>query len=220
MTFSKLQDRLYKNIQRDDFLVANSPDLNYGTFINDGLQEIQKRRSWSYMKKSVDLTIASGQNEIALPDDFKELQNVHSPVNVVLTDPNVTGDVLKPVEVVYEEDELRRVWAFGGLVWTVRTFLERFGNSAKLRIVVPAAEDIKFRVKYFGYLPALSDDSDESVLEVTYPRMVLAKSKAVAFFEINDGEAESASNTEFEKQFAAAAIQDSRSDVSGRETRM
>ncbi len=219
MTFAQSQARLYKTIQRDDFLVANDPDINYGTFINEAIRECENRKSWSTMKASVDVVINSGDRSTELPENFKELQNLRPPVHVVLNDPN-TGDVLKPVNVSWENVELRRLWMMGGMAWDVQTWIERTSGVCTLNIASQAGEVLTFRVKYYGYSPALVEDADESALEVLYPRVIMTKAKEIAFEAVNDFDAQAAAHAAFEELFLRASTQDNRSDVSGREARM
>jgi hypothetical protein len=208
MTFLQLQERVSKGVQRADL-----EDL-YPDFINEALREIQNRRSWTVMKDTTTVTIPNGSSEIELPATFKEMQKSRPPVHAVCDD-----DVLMPVDLVFEEQETRRSWTFGGLVYNYRVFLERSNGSNKLKILVPATEDIELRVKYYGYLPDLEADDDESPLANLYPEMVIAKAKAIAFTTINDPMEASMEET-FEKKFIAATVQDAHADVAGRETRM
>lgn len=219
MTFEQLQARLYKTIQRDDYLVANSADVNYGTFVNEAIRECENRKSWSTMKAKSDVIITSGNRSVDLPDGFKELQNLRPPVHIVLLDPN-TGSVLKPVNVSWEEVELRRLWIMGGMAWDVQTWLERTSAGVTLNIASQAGENLTFRVKYYKYSDVLSGADDENALELLYPRMVLTKAKEIAFEAINDFEAQEKLGLAFEILFTRAAIQDNRSDVTGREARL
>jgi len=225
MTFVQLQSRLYKSVQRDDYLVANSPETNYGTFINEALRGCQNRKNWTFMKETVDLTILASQSDVDLPEDFKAFQNLRPPVHIVLTDPATNFPVLRPVNVTWAEQELRRAWMMGSVgvgtvTWDLQCFTDRTSGTTKLSIVTPAGSDIIFRVKYYGYLPALVEDSDTSILVDRYQSMVIAKAKEIAFEQINDYDARNNSEGEFEKKFMEASKQDNYDDVSGREGRM
>lgn len=227
MTFEQLQARLYKTVQRDDFLVANDADTNYGTFINEAIRECENRKSWTTMKRTGDFTILSGDSSVALPITFKEFQNVRPPVHIILDDPSAGGEILKPVNVTWAEQELRRLFINGGNVWDVQTWLERGSNGAvpplpeiTLNIASQAGEDLDFRIKYYAYSAELSGDEDESALANLYPRMVLMKAKEIAFEAINDYEALAPTSEQFELLFIRASMQDNRSDVAGREGRM
>jgi hypothetical protein len=219
MTFEQLQARLYKTIQRDDFLVANDSVTNYGTFINEAIRECENRKSWTTMKETSDLVLTSGNRSVALPDGFKSLQNLRPPVHIVLNDPN-TGSVLKPVNVTWQEVEQRRLWIMGGMAWDVQTWIERTSAGCTLNIASQAGEDITFRVKYYKYSDLLVDDGDENALELLYPRVVLTKAKEIAFEAINDFEAQDKAAIAFELLFNTASKQDNWADVAGREGRM
>lgn len=219
MTYAELQSRLYKTIQRDDFLVANSADVNYGTFTNEAIRECENRKSWSTMKATSDVVIPSGDRSVALPDGFKALQNLRPPVHIVLTDPN-TGAVLKPVNVSWQEVELRRLWIMGGMAWSVQTWIERTAADCTLNIASLAGENLTFRVKYYKYSDPMTADGDTNALELLYPRMVLTKAKEIAFEAINDFEAQEKAAMAFEILFTHASKQDNWSDVAGREARM
>lgn len=220
MTFTQLQARLYKTIQRDDYLVSADADINYGTFINEAIRECQNRKSWSCMKQSADVVITAGNRSVSLPSDFKTLQNLRPPVHLVLNNPDVGGEILRPVNVTWAEVEYRRLWAMGGVAWEIQCWIERTGTGTTLNIGSQAGEALTFRVKYYGYSPVLSTGSSTNPLELLYPRLVMTKAKEIAFEQINDFEAQAAAGTAFELMFARTSLQDNSSDVSGREGRM
>lgn len=212
MTFSQLKERLARNVQRSDL------EDSYGDFINEALREIQNRRSFSLMKKSVELVIpaGSGRETVSLPEDFKELQK--QPAVSYKTD---EGDFI-PAEVVFEEQQEYRVWAFGGTpipTWPPRLYFEKNADGAVLGLIEPLTQDFTVRVKYYGYLPELTEDEDTSPLESAYPQMVLNKAKAIAFAEVNDDIA-AGFESFFEKKLAEAVRQDAYSEVNGRVLRM
>ena len=151
-----------------------------------------------------------------LPLDFKELQKREA-VQYITDD----GQFI-PADLVTEEQQIRRVWAFGGTpicTWPPRVFFERTATGALLGVLEPLSHPFNFRVKYYGYLPDMVADTDTSPLVDAYPKMILAKAKAIAFTEIND-EIAQACEVEFEKKLGEAIRQDSYSDVRGLETRM
>lgn len=151
-----------------------------------------------------------------LPLDFKELQKREA-VQYITDD----GQFI-PADLVTEEQQIRRVWAFGGtpiMTWPPRVFYERTAAGALLGVVEPLSHPFNFRVKYYGYLPDLVADTDTSPLVDAYPKLILAKAKEIAFTEIND-EIATQAEMEFEKRLGEAIRQDSYSDVRGLETRM
>lgn len=211
-TFAYWKTRLAKRVLRDD--LADS----YGDYINTALRKIQNRRSWLAMKKTVNVSVptGAGRETVALPADFKELQK--RPAIQYITD---DGQFI-PAEVVTEEQQIYRVWAFGGTpitTWPPRVFFERLADGPILGVLEPLVQAFNFRVKYFGYLPDLVADEDTSPLADAYPEMVFAKAKVVAFTDINDSIATEFESL-FEKELSEAIKQDAYSEVRGMETRM
>jgi len=216
-----MQERLSRAVLRAD-LAPSYPD-----FINEAIREIQDRRSWICMKNVAPVTINPNQPPTlpgtaqvgALPADFKELQK--KPAVFFVTS---LGDLL-PVEVITEGQQLRRVERFHGCPfpsWPPRVFLELNydgNNTNVIGIVEPLTEAWNFQVRYYRYLAPLVEDGDTSPFITSWPEMVLAKSKAIAFQGINDSEADNAERL-FEIKLLAAIRSDAHAEVSGRETRM
>jgi hypothetical protein len=212
MTFLQFKERVNRGVLRSDL------EGSVGDFINQALKEIQDRRSFTCMKRKIDLTVpaGSGNETVALPEGFKELQK-RPAVHYVADD----GSLI-PAEVVSEEEQVRRIWAFGGTPISTRpprVYFERNEVGAVLGLVEPMIQAMNFRVKYYAYLPDLVLDSDTSPLIDSYLAMVLAKAKSIAFSDIND-EASRLFDGEFEIKLAEAIRQDAYSEVAGRELRM
>lgn len=219
---SKLKSRVNLGVLRTDVAAASS---GYADFINTALREYQDKRSWSFMKQSADLTILQGNRTVALPVGFKELQPTGSngsPISFVLNDPNNPGSVF-PVDVQFEAQEIRRLWLFGGqvMIWFggMRIFLRKNNAGAVLGVMTPAPENLTFRVEYFGYLPDLLLETDESPLANAFPEMVIAKAKSLALASINDGAA-TGMETMADVKYKEASLSESRSDLVGRNLRM
>lgn len=162
--------------------------------------------------------VAAALEQVAfMPTNFKELQK-YRPIHYVSDD----GGLI-PAEVVFDWQQYFRIWAFGGTpisTWPPRIYYERRNaNSAVIGIVEPLSQAFNFRVKYYGYLPDLVNPSDTSPIAELYPRMIIAKAKAIAFSTINDP-AELQFEEEFEGKFQAALRQDAYSEVVGRDLRM
>lgn len=209
MTFAELKRWVEKGVQRADL------DDDYGTFVNEALREIQQRRSWSAMKDKTTVTIPSGSYTVTLPANFKELQHVRNPVNLVLTDGG-----LAPIDVVFEEAELKRAWQMGSMaIWTTRAYLYRDETGTVLGLVGQVAEDLDFQVKYFGFLDELVEDADTNQLTTLFPWMIIEKAKALALMALNDPQA-TESEGNFEKKYAEATRRDAYSEVSGLTLRM
>lgn len=223
MDFSDLQNRLSTAILRADL------EPSYGDFINEALMEIQNRRSWTCMKvtEAVTLGPGSGFETVALENNFKELRRQPS-INFV-----ADNGGLIPATVVFAEEEVWRVWAWGGapmFIWPPRVFLIRgpasptqieagFATSAKIGILEPLIETFNLQVNMFAYLPLLVNPTDVSPLALAYPNMVLEKAKSIAFSGINDDEMNKA-EAKFEKKFREASYQDGFSENAGRVLRM
>lgn len=212
MTFAEFKIRLGKGILRDD--LADS----LGDFTNEALREVQNRRSWTFQKASASLDLGPGAgNETAeLPADFKELQKHPSVFYVTIEGSRI------PAEVVFESQQIRRVAVFGGTpasTWPPRLYFERRASTAVIGVIEPLSEALTFQANYYAYLPDLSADDDTSLFITSYPKLVLAKAKSIAFSEINDPTA-AFFEAEFEKKLTEAIRQDSYSEVAGRTLRM
>lgn len=216
LTFLDLKTRLARSILRNDL----APD--YGEFINEALREIQNRKSFVFMRADpVEVVVPasadlSGQ-EVDLPADFKELLKKDAVFFV--------GDanVLSPAEVVFKQQQIARVAAFGGSPapsWPPRVYFERYSEGAVLGILEPVSSPLTLLVNYYKYLPALAADTDTSALVDAYPKLVLAKAKAIAFSEVNDYDAAGGAEVEFEKKLGEAIRQDAYSEVVGRTLHM
>lgn len=226
MTFLGMRNLVYAGVKRDDL------NASYGDFVNQAIREIENKRSWTQMKQTVEVTLLANTFTVNLPADFKEMQNVRPPVHQKLIaggiDPltglpiSVDQIVWRPVSVVYEHQEIHRIWSFGGLVGYIRMFLEKNPDGSGTSILgleVPAISNLTFRVKYYRYLPNLVNDTDTSPFIDAYPQMVLDKAKEIAFDSINDPYADRMAER-FTTKFMEAAMQDARSDVTGRAMHM
>jgi hypothetical protein len=91
--------------------------------------------------------------------------------------------------------------------------------GAKIGVVEPLIETFNVSVNMFAYLPALINPTDTSPLIDAYPKMVLAKAKAITFSEIADPVSDQFEK-EFEMKFRQAAYQDAYSEVAGRALHM
>lgn len=203
-------------------------DLSYGGFVNDALREIQNRRSWSFMRTRASVTLPAGQTSVALPADYKELQNVRPAITLAISDPAVPGGaVAKPVYVVTEAQQVRSAWNFDLTMFPLMTVFiteesdfTTYGTQVKsLGIIIPGTQDLVFTVRYYRFLPDLVDDAAANQFTIQYPEMVELKAKVKAFNRINDP---AAGTTEqlFGEQFMIAARQDAYKDTTGRENRM
>jgi hypothetical protein len=223
MNFGQLQTRLGTAVLRSDL----APD--YGNFINEALVEIQNRRSWTCMKVTEPVTLGPGTGfeTAVLQTNFKELRRQPS-VNFV----SDCGGLI-PATVVFAEEEVWRVWAWGGapmFIWPPRVFLIRGAPtptqimagasvSASIGILEPLISTFNLTVGMFGYLPTLVNSTDVSPLALAYPNMVLEKAKAIAFSGVNDEECEKA-EAKFDIKFREASYQDGYSETAGRVLRM
>ena len=218
MTFLDMQNAVKQGVLRND--------LSYDQFINSALREIQQRRSWSFMRTRQTITLPAGQTSVALPSNFKELQNVRPCIMLAIPDPSIPGaPVLKPVDVTYEQDETRRVWNWSASAPSIRVFIQdeedpvTFAPIKTINIAIAVLEDMPFVVRYYRFLPDLVNDTDTSPFIDNYPEMVELKAKVKAFNRINDPAAGTAEQI-FGEQFGLASRQDAYKDVSGKENRM
>jgi hypothetical protein len=220
MNFADMQAAVKQGVLRND--------LSYDGFVNAALREIQNRRSWSFMRTRKNITLLAGQTSVALPDDYKELQNVRPAITLAITDPAVPGgSVAKPVAVVTEAQQVRSAWNFDLTMFPLMTvFINEesdfttYGTQVKtLGIVVPGTQDLVFTVRYYRFLPDLVNPTDTNQFTIQYPEMVELKAKTKAFNRINDP---AAGQTEqlFGEQFLVAVREDAYKDTTGRENRM
>jgi hypothetical protein len=220
MTFAELQAAVKQGVLRND--------LSYDTLVNAALREIQNRRSWSFMRTRAMVTLPAGQTSVALPADYKELQNVRPAVTLAIQDPAVPGGaVAKPVNVVTESQQVRSAWNFDLTLFPLMTvFITQESSQTTpgtlintLGIVIPGTQDLVFNVRYYRFLPDLVADGDSNQFTIQYPEMVELKAKTKAFNRINDP---AAGQTEqlFGEQFLVAVRQDAYKDTTGRENRM
>jgi len=212
MTFAQFKVRLARGVMRDDLLAS------YGDFTNEALQEIQQARSWTCMKKTATVTLPAGPgNEtIALPADFKELQR-RPAVHAIGDD----GSFI-PTDTVFEAQQIQRAYAFGGIpimTCPIRNFLEVNTAGSVVGMVEPQTDVINYRVKYFAWLPPLVADGDTSPFITSNMAMVLAKAKMIAFSDVNDPEADRQQGIYMEA-LASAIRADAYSEVAGRELHM
>jgi hypothetical protein len=220
MNFADMQAAVKQGVLRND--------LSYDGFVNAALREIQNRRSWSFMRTRATVTLLAGQTSVALPADYKELQNVRPAVTLAIQDPAVPGGaVAKPVNVVTESEQVRSAWNFDitmfplmSVFLTEESDLTTYGTQVKtLAIVIPGTQDLVFNVRYYRFFPDLVNDNDTNQFMIQYPEMVELKAKTKAFNRINDP---AAGQTEqlFGEQFGVAMRQDAYKDTTGRENRM
>jgi hypothetical protein len=221
--FAEAQEALNRSILRADL------QPYYGDFINEALVKIQNRRSWTFMKVTETIAVEPGAGyEITpLQSNFKELRREPS-INFIADD----GGMI-PAVTVFEEEEIFRVWAWGGapmFIWPPRVFLLRGPASptqlatgqtiqASIGIIEPLIEQFNMAVNMFAYLPLLVNPTDLSPFLIAYPDMVLEMAKVIAFTRVNDSERDKARG-QFEIEYKAAASQDSYSEVAGRRLRM
>lgn len=214
MNFQQLQTRLNTSVLRTDL----AP--NYPVYVNEALMLIQQRRSWICMKAEIpdlQMPTGTGREEAALPANFKELQPRIS-VFYVLHDGG-----LVPAEVVREDQQAFRIWAFGGTPlsqWPPRIYYERRGTGAILGVYEPCTEPFTLHIKYYQYLPQLVNPTDSNPFTIYWPQMVLAAARAAAFIDINDYEAADGAEKAFEGFFKLALAQDAHAEVAGRDIRM
>lgn len=225
---STLQALVAKGVLRDDLAALSN---NYADYINQALKEFQDKRSWLSQRMDTgpnDLVIPAGSLVVAMPANFKELQskNTDAPVTLVLNDPNFPG-ARRLIEVIFETEQLRRLWAFGGVVGAFfaqgfsafSVAMVRDGRGTSLQLAIPNTDPLTFHVKYIGYLPQLVLSGDTNPISDAYPQMVIAKAKSLALADVNDPAAD-ALETFSQKKFMEAAIAEGREDLVGRSLHM
>lgn len=222
---STLQARVAKGVMRDDLAAITN---NYADFINTALKEYQDKRSWLAMRTDDNFTIHAGDLTVKLPDNFKELQARHEnpPVTINIQDPSFPGGE-RLIEVLFEEEQLRRLWAWGGVLGAFfaqgftmfSVSMVRDATGTYLRLATPNIQDLTFHVRYYQYLPELVNATDESPLANAYPEMVIAKAKSIALANVNDPAADGL-ETFAQKKFMEAMLSESRAEYVGRPMHM
>ncbi len=131
MTLGQITTRLTQGVARDD--LASS----YTDIINEGLTEIQNRRSWLGMRSLITLTMAAGDSSVALPTTFKELGGARHPVCIVGTD---SDSMRIPVDVVTRERSLARLAMFPWTLFRPRLYLDYEGTIVPDVSVTPITQ--------------------------------------------------------------------------------
>lgn len=220
---SKLQSRVSQGVLRADIAATSN---NYADYINEGIREYENLKSWSFMKKTADITLLANELTVALPADFKEFlaQRDRWPVNLVLPDPFVPG-IVKPCGLSFESPELQAIWRFNSWIATFGSHLtpmfalRRENDGYFLAVQTSNLQDLTLRINYYAYLPPLTNPTDTHPLSESYPAMVIAKAKALALAEVNDPVAD-ALDQYAARKFLIASSQDNRSELIGRRSHM
>lgn len=210
MTLAELKKVLDISLNRDDLRP------HHEDWVNQAMTRIYQDYSWNCMRHTADVTIPSGSSFISLPSDFKELTPARPPIHLVGSDNGLT-----PCEISRREDLIRNTSSFGPSTVGASTpvFLSSNGTDWTLNVISAATSDATFRVSYFRLLPELAADEDSNYITRTYPEMVKAKLKAIAFDETNDPLA-TVWETKYTIFSQAAARDDSKRWTRGRVIRM
>lgn len=215
MNFSDIQARLNLGVLRADLQPF------YGEYINEALQEIQDRRSWTFMKAQACLTIpaGSGYEAVVLVSGFKELRRTPA---IFWIDP--VSLIRIPADVVFEAQQISRQWIWSGAATIgnvpppsflpTSIFVNTIPGGARIGTIYPLDQPAAIYVLYYQYLPPLVNPTDTSPFIDSYPQMVLAKARAIALSEINDAESQK-SEMLFESRYIAAMRKDAHAEVAG-----
>jgi hypothetical protein len=197
----------------------------YVSFINRSLRKLQQDQDWARTKTIIEVTIPQLEESVSLPADFKAMTQEQFPVMVRSQDnqtwlpcPLQSEEYCLRYQATtfYPPSQISQFMARAG----VTVFTRRDLNGDTLRIGLPAAEDLKFRVSYFRFLPDLVEDKDDNFLTREYEDLVEHRILATAFASINDVEMTAAHETLFAKALRESAIDDSRRTSQGRPLRM
>lgn len=210
MILLNLVDGMKQGVSRDDLAAS------YTSFLNEAQREICGRRSWTFMRDEADVTVLNGASSAALPANFKELSSSKTPIHAVGSD----GVSLVPCDVVTREQRIRRNVIYPLVISnTPRLYIDWTVQPPILNLFATATENLVFNVSYFGYMADLSADGDHNALTDSYPEMLLAKAKAIAFGRVNDPAVVDAEEY-FQLKFDDARREDSYKALAGLQMRM
>jgi len=215
MNLEQLERKVHQSVRRDDL------QGDYPEYINEALDEVQRRWDWADTEQATELTLLSGESEVRLPDDFKNLLSRHtSPIMVRNTD-TTSGVNYFPAD-IRSEAEIRRLnsknsgFSSGS---NMPIWISNEDGVSFIKIDATAGEDINFRVRYYAKLPPLENPKAENALTRAYPRMIYAYARALAFETVNDP-AQQIHETKFEMEYKRNKGSDTDKRYRGRSLRM
>lgn len=220
-TYGELKRDFNKGVQRHDL----NDDVD--RIFNDAQRRIQDLKSFTFMKKEISLTMASGALKVSLPTDYKNLQEGISPIGIISID-GIPARVL-PCDIKSQSD-LERLHAYVGYGYfnnvfsplnhsKLPVFLDSQQGIWTINIIQAADRDLTFNVRYYAYIRDLLNDEDENWITQRFSQMLLNKAKAIAFELINDEQAGDCEQL-FQAYYKMAEAQDNQRLTSGRNLRM
>lgn len=169
MTFGEIKDLIHYGIRGEDALLGVIPSS-----VNSAVRDIQARRSWSFMKATLDMVFTAGTSSVELGADFKSLQPGHTPVKLEGEYP-YSIRVLPTEEAVRRQDQVR--WPYQQQ--TLFPLSDDFAWLEGTTLNFPRAftSDVPAKVYVYQYLPKLVDDDDENYLTTDHPNAVINLAK-------------------------------------------
>lgn len=205
---------LVHHATKNDVLLGVFP-----TLINQALRQIQQRRSFRNMKRTLQTLVGGGYSVGVLPPDFKEPQRGTHPLRV--SDSTVDSNYRHAWKLISKQEAS---WINGrGLGYNVAYLDTTDGVNWSVNLTAPAASNIYCFLDSYVFSLDLTSDADTHYLITNYPQMVLEKTKSLAFA-LEDAEKNQRnleiSEMRFLEEFKVAAADDSSREVSGRNFRM
>ncbi len=203
LVFQDVINILNVAVDRPDIAATSN---GYTDFINRALREIAAGHSFDQMSETVSVTLVSGQPQVTLPSDFKDLQPGRFPVYA-----SIGGAPQVPIP-VFRKEEISRL-QLGGFIPNPSLIYTSDNNGFQLGLLPPnvAAANWVCLLYYFGY-PAVvtlaQAATTGSPLLTFYPGLVIEKTLSLVFQSINDPiwEQHEQQFGELMKEFIAADI--------------
>jgi hypothetical protein len=172
MTFNEAIASLRITVDRDDLLST------FGAWLNKGVHETALRWNFKQMKKTGTVTILTGANSIALPEDFKAWQTLRFPVSIKI---GSADPVLVPV---YTSDEIERLSpTFRPTLYLLFT---QDDDAYQITLPANAVAGNVCTLRYFAYPEEVTDLDTTTPLLRDYEDLVMSKTRQLIFQSIND----------------------------------
>lgn len=196
----------------------------FPTFVNLGLRELQRRRSWRCMMLPVSFTIPSGNGQATLPSTFKEPQ---SGLNALRAQSSLTPTGFD-MWYLYSKQELERLGVIGVGAPDNKAYIDFDGTNFIIVTLGQVGIDTNFVLDSYSFLADVALPTDENYLMREYPIMVLEQARVYSYRhgamneDTGDRMLQMSENSqqEVDRQFAMASADDGYRQVRGRRFRM
>lgn len=175
MVFQDVINILNRAVNRDDIAPT------YMDFINRAVREVAAGHSFDQMGETATLTLPIATNQIALPDDFKDLQSGRFPAYAIIG----SSTVRVPVP-IYRKEEVSRfqAWFMPDPYLIITSDQPGFQIGLLPGFLTTSAWNIL--LYYFAYPAAVTDPTVGTPLLTFYPQLIISKTLSLIFESIND----------------------------------